>query len=71
MDETLIAELDTNRDEASAEEILVRAWRTEQLERVGLPWRLAEAVADRVDWHDLAALVERGCSPMLALDIVR
>jgi hypothetical protein len=27
--------------------------------------------ADLVDWHAIAELVERGCSPQLALDIVR
>jgi len=27
--------------------------------------------ADLVDWHALAELVERGCSPGLALEIVR
>jgi hypothetical protein len=27
--------------------------------------------ADLVDWHALADLVDRGCSPRLALEIVR
>lgn len=49
----------------------VRAWRAQQLGRLGLPWIVAEAVADRVDWHALADLVDRGCSPALALEIVR
>jgi hypothetical protein len=31
---------------------------------------LAEAVADHVDWHEIAALVHRGCRPRLALNIV-
>lgn len=52
-------------------EILVHAWRTEQLRRLGLSRLLAEAFADHVDWHALAQLVERGCSPELALDILR
>ena len=30
----------------------------------------AEAVADHVDWHQVAALVRRGCPPRLALHIV-
>ena len=55
----------------SEEELLVHAWRTEQLRRLGLHSILAETFADLVDWHALAALVERGCSPELALDIVR
>jgi hypothetical protein len=32
---------------------------------------VAETFADLVDWHALAELVERGCSPELALEIVR
>jgi hypothetical protein len=32
---------------------------------------MALAFADVVDWHDLAALVRRGCPPILALEIVR
>jgi hypothetical protein len=55
----------------SEEELLVHAWRTEQLRRLGLHRVLAETFADLVDWHALAELVERGCSPELALDIVR
>jgi hypothetical protein len=54
-----------------AEERLVREWRSEQLRRLGLPRVLAERFADLVDWHALAALIERGCSPELALEIVR
>jgi len=51
-------------------ELLVHAWRTEQLERLGLHRILAEAYADLVDWHAFADLVERGCTPGLALEIV-
>jgi hypothetical protein len=53
------------------ERLLVHEWRAAQLERVGIPKWLAETVADRIDWYEIAALVERGCSPRLALDIVR
>jgi hypothetical protein len=53
------------------EEMLVQAWRIEQLLRVGLPRVLAEAFADVVDWHELADLVRRGCPPAVALEIVR
>jgi hypothetical protein len=45
-------------------------WRAAQLARLGLPRPLAEAVADHVDWHEIAALVHRGCRPRLALNIV-
>ena len=49
----------------------VRKWRVGQLTRLGIPWSLAQAVAGRVDWHQVARLVQRGCPPRLALDIVR
>ena len=48
----------------------VHDWRARQLTRLGIPWALAEAVADHVDWHQIAALVRRGCPPRLALQIV-
>jgi len=69
MEETTTAELvchDRRRDE----EIRVQAWRAEQLRRLGLPETIAEIFAEIVDWHDFAALVARGCAPMLALEIV-
>jgi hypothetical protein len=69
MDPTLMAADD--REVETEETRLVRAWRTEQLRRLGLHRIIAEAFADRVDWHALAELVERGCSPDLALEIVR
>lgn len=53
------------------EELLVHAWRAEQLQRLGLHRVLAEAFADLVDWHALAELVGHGCEPELALEIVR
>jgi hypothetical protein len=53
------------------EELLVHAWRAEQLQRLGLHRVFAEAFADLVDWHVLADLVARGCEPELALEIVR
>jgi hypothetical protein len=53
------------------EEALVHEWRAERLRELGLPHVLAERFADRVDWRAVAALVERGCAPELALDIVR
>jgi hypothetical protein len=69
MEPTLTPTDDLDHD--LAETLLVRAWRTEQLRRLGLPRVLAEAFADLVDWHAFAKLVERGCSPALALEIVR
>jgi hypothetical protein len=58
-------------DQRTNETRRVRAWREEQLRRLGLPSLVAEAFADLVDWHALAALVDRGCPPELALEIVR
>ena len=49
----------------------VHEWRVWQLTRLGVPWSLAQDVADHVDWHQVARLVQRGCPPRLALDIVR
>jgi hypothetical protein len=57
--------------EESEEETRVYAWRVEQLSGLGLSQVIASAVASFVDWHEIARLVERGCSPELALEIVR
>ena len=60
------------RDEAiDHDDLLVHEWRVTQLTRLGIPWSLAHAVADHVDWHQVAKLVRRGCPPRLALQIVR
>jgi hypothetical protein len=48
----------------------VHDWRVSQLIRLGLAWPVAEAVADRVDWHDVAKLVKRGCPAALAVTII-
>ena len=53
------------------EESLVHEWRVTQLRRPAIPGPLAEAEADNVDWHQIARLIQRGCSPRLALRIVR
>ena len=57
--------------EESAEDACIYAWRVEQLSGLGLSKVVASAVATFVDWHEIARLVERGCSPELALEIVR
>ena len=54
----------------AVEELAVHAWRTDQLQRQGLPREIADAFADLVDWHAIATLVRRGCPAQLALDIV-
>ena len=55
----------------SEHERCVHAWRTEQLERLGVTRTFADVYAGLVDWHQIADLVERGCSPLLALEIIR
>ena len=57
--------------EESAEGARIYAWRVEQLSGLGLSSVVASAVATFVDWHEIARLVEHGCSPELALEIVR
>jgi hypothetical protein len=58
-------------DDGNGEEYAVNVWRAEQLRRLGVSPTLAEVFAGLVDWHQIAELVERGCSPQLALEIVR
>jgi hypothetical protein len=48
----------------------VHAWRVRRLIGLGVAWAAAEAAADRVDWHEVARLVKRGCPASLALAIV-
>lgn len=71
MEPMLMPEIEVELETRTDEELLVHAWRSEQLRELGLPARLAERFADIVDWHELAALVERGCPAELALEIVR
>jgi hypothetical protein len=71
MEPVLMPEIEIDLDRPADEDLLVHAWRAEQLREVGLPAKLAERFADVVDWHELAALVQRGCPAELALEIVR
>jgi hypothetical protein len=61
----------TGEGDPTVEDVIVYAWRVEQLARLGLSELIAGAVATLVDWHDVARLVGQGCSPELALEIVR
>jgi hypothetical protein len=65
-----LAEIEMETEE-SEEDASVYAWRVEQLSGLGLSHVIASVVAGFVDWHEIARLVERGCSPELALEIVR
>ncbi len=62
--------LTTGDDAVSRAESSVHDWRVSQLTRLGIPRPLAEVYADRIDWHQIARLVCRGCPPRLALRIV-
>ena len=55
---------------ADAEQLQVHDWRVSQLTQLGVPWALAEIFADRVDWHQVARLVNSGCPAALALRII-
>jgi hypothetical protein len=60
----------TSRETVEHQELPVHDWRVERLTELGVPPALAEAYADRLDWHQVARLVRRGCPPELALRIV-
>ena len=57
-------------EDIGKEDGAVHDWRVTQLIRLGLAWPVAEAVADTVDWHDVAKLVKRGCPAALAVTII-
>lgn len=61
----------TGHDVISCDDMIVHNWRVSQLTRLGIPGTLAEIYADRIDWHQISRLVQRGCPPHLALRIVR
>ena len=54
------------------EQMQIELWRTEELERAGYSHRAAGRLAARhdVDLHLAVQLLERGCSPELALKIL-
>ena len=49
----------------------VHEWRVARLVRLSIHWPVAEAAIGHVDWYQMAALVQRGCPPWLALRILR
>jgi hypothetical protein len=55
-----------------SEQELVEQWRAEELERAGYPRVAAAELAKRVDvdLHRAAELLQRGCTPELALKIL-
>lgn len=63
--------LEPGRHETIEEQDTVHKWRVARLARLGITRPVAEAAADHVDWHQMAALVQRGCPSRLALRILR
>jgi hypothetical protein len=57
-------------EEVDPESGAVHNWRVSRLTGLGLSRRAAELVADQVDWHEVARLVQRGCPVSLAIAIV-
>ena len=60
----------TGHEAVDHDNLLVHNWRVARLTQLGIPGPLAEVHADRLDWHQIARLVQRGCPPRLALHIV-
>jgi hypothetical protein len=59
-----------SHEDIDPETCAIHAWRVNRLTGLGLARPVAEEVADRVDWHEIAELVERGCPASLAVAIV-
>jgi hypothetical protein len=70
-EETMELTLPPVRHETTEKQDPVHEWRVARLAHLGIPWPVAEAAAGHVDWHEMAALVQRGCPPWLALRILR
>jgi hypothetical protein len=70
-EETMGLTLPSGRHEAIDKQDPVHEWRVAQLVSLGIPRPAAEAAAGHIDWHQMAALVQRGCPPWLALRILR
>ncbi len=56
-----------------SEQELVESWRAAELMRAGYPPEAADELATRtdVDLHRAAEMLQKGCSPELALSILR
>ena len=57
--------------QCESEDVRVYAWRVEQLAKLGISTVIAGSLANVVDWHEVASLVQKGCPPELALEIAR
>jgi hypothetical protein len=61
-EETMELTLSPGRHETIGKQDPVHEWRVARLARLGIPWPVAEAAAGQIDWHQMAALVQR-CWP--------
>jgi hypothetical protein len=59
----------TGHEGIGHDDLLVHNWRVSRLIRLGVPRPLAEVYADRLDWHQIAHLIQRGCPVRLAIRI--
>lgn len=56
---------------SDAKELERHDWRLERYLELGYPRHLAEVLElAHVDWHELARLLEDGCPPQIALEIL-
>ena len=52
--------------------LYVEQWRILQFSHLGLtPQQIAVALVDNIDYHDAAALIDKGCDIDIALQILR
>jgi hypothetical protein len=63
----------TETNVRQTEQELVESWRATELERAGYPPAIAAELASRtdVDLHLAVEMLTKGCSPELALNILR
>jgi hypothetical protein len=63
----------TETNVRQTEQELVESWRATELERAGYPPAVAAELAGRmdVDLHLAVEMLSKGCSPELALNILR
>ena len=64
---------ETNTNVRPTEQEIVERWRAQELERAGYPATVATELAMRadVDLHIAVELLQKGCSPQVAADILR
>ncbi|HZP72363.1 MAG TPA: hypothetical protein VFA97_03195 [Gaiellaceae bacterium] len=64
---------ESNTNVRPTEQELVERWRAQELERAGYPASVAAELATRtdVDLHIAVELLQKGCSPQVAADILR